>query len=133
GWAEADLRTAGFVPPVSFCPGDGSGSACPCANHSAPGANEGCLNSLAIGGKLTGSGTSSLAADTLLLSGAQMPSSSALYFQGTTQQSSGAGAAFGDGKRCAGGSTIRLKTLTNTGGASSYPQVGDPSVSVRGM
>ncbi len=120
-------------PGTSFCPGDGSGTACPCANHSAVGANEGCLNSLGTAGKLVGSGTPSLSGDTVVLSGSGMPNSSALYFQGTTQQSAGAGAAFGDGLRCAGGSVIRLGTKTNVAGASQYPAGGDPSVSVRGL
>jgi hypothetical protein len=61
-----------------------------------------------------------------------MPNSSALYFQGTTRQNGGAGSAFGDGLRCAGGTIIRLGTKTNVGGASAYPAGGDPSVSVRG-
>jgi hypothetical protein len=61
-----------------------------------------------------------------------MPNSSALYFQGTTQLSSGAGSVFGDGLRCAGGSVIRLGTRVNASGASQYPQSGDASVSVRG-
>jgi hypothetical protein len=39
---------------------------------------------------------------------------------------------FGDGLRCAGGSVVRLKTLTNVNNGSQYPEVGDPSVSVRG-
>jgi hypothetical protein len=118
---------------AAFCPGDGSGAACPCANSSAIGANEGCLSSLGTGGKLTGSGNASLAADTAVLNGTQMPSSSALYFQGTTQLGGGAGASFGDGLRCASGTIIRLKTVTNVAGASQYPQAGDPSVSVKGM
>jgi hypothetical protein len=40
---------------------------------------------------------------------------------------------FGDGLRCASGTVIRLKTVTNVGGASQYPEAGDPSVSVRGL
>jgi len=118
---------------VAFCAGDGSGTVCPCANHSAPGAHEGCLNSLGLGGRLVGSGAPSLSADTLVLSGSQMPNSSTLYFQGTTQQAGGAGAAFGDGKRCAGGAVNRLGTKSNVAGASQYPAAGDPSVSVRGL
>jgi hypothetical protein len=61
-----------------------------------------------------------------------MPNSSALYFQGTTQQNGGLGSLFGDGLRCAGGSVIRLGTKTNVGGQSQYPVGGDLSVSVRG-
>jgi hypothetical protein len=42
------------------------------------------------------------------------------------------GAVFGDGLRCAGGTAVRLKTTTNVGGGSQYPQAGDPSVSTKG-
>ncbi|MEY4774932.1 MAG: hypothetical protein RIT40_1967 [Planctomycetota bacterium] len=118
---------------TGFCFGDGSGSACPCGNASAVGSGEGCLNSLGAGGKLLGSGVPSLSADTVLLAGTNMPNSSALYFQGTTQQLGGAGAVFGDGLRCAGGSVVRLGTRTNAAGASGYPNAGEASVSVRGL
>ncbi len=118
---------------TAFCPGDGTGTACPCGNNSAVGADEGCLSSLGTGGKLVGAGSASIAADSVVLSGSGMPNSSALYFQGTTQFGGGAGAVFGDGLRCAGGVVIRLKTVANVGGASQYPQAGDPSVSVRGL
>src|SRR5204862_2760631 len=70
---------------TSFCFGDGSGTACPCANSSPAGQGRGCLNSLGLGGRLVAVGTASLAADTLVLAGSNMPNSSALYFQGTTQ------------------------------------------------
>jgi hypothetical protein len=85
-----------------------------------------------MGGKLVATGNPSLANDSIVLGGSDMPSSSALYFQGTTQLNGGAGSAFGDGLRCAGGTIVRLLTLTNVGGASQYPPVGAPSVSVWG-
>ncbi|MCY2959053.1 MAG: hypothetical protein NTY35_02720 [Planctomycetota bacterium] len=118
---------------TGFCFGDGSGTACPCANSSPTGTGVGCLNSLGTGGKLRVYGLASLAGDTLQLAGSQMPISSALYFQGTTQQSGGLGVAFGDGLRCASGTIIRLGTKSNVSGASQYPAAGDPSVSVRGL
>ncbi len=118
--------------PVAFCFGDGTGIDCAsigagCMNGS-PG--NGCANSVNLGGgNLATSGTSGLGAgDTLVLLGSGMPNSSALYFQGTTQIA----AIFGDGLRCAGGSVIRLGTKMNVAGASQFPDVGDPSVSVRG-
>ncbi len=120
-------------PGTAYCFGDGTATACPCANSSAFGANEGCLNSLGLGGKLVATGSASLGNDTLLLQGTQMPDSSALYFQGTAQQSAGAGAVFGDGLRCAAGSITRLGTKTNAGGASAFPTGGDQAVSVRGV
>ncbi|MEY4774515.1 MAG: hypothetical protein RIT40_1550, partial [Planctomycetota bacterium] len=62
----------------------------------------------------------------------QLPNSSALYFQGTTQANGGLGTAFGDGLRCAGGTVVRLGTKNNVSGGSSYPAAGELSVSVRG-
>jgi hypothetical protein len=119
-------------PATPFCSGDGSASACPCANSGAAG--NGCASSAnALGANLAGSGIASLAADTLQLNGSGMPNSSALYFQGTLQFNGGLGAAFGDGLRCAGGAIVRLGTKMNAGGASHYPASGDPAVSVRGM
>lgn len=116
-----------------FCFGDGSGTPCPCGNTSVVGANEGCVSSLGVGGKLIASGTPSIGADTLVLSGSQMPDSSALYFQGTSQQAGGAGGVFGDGLRCAAGSVIRLGIKANAAGLSQYPVAGDPAISIRGL
>ena len=113
----------------AYCFGDGSSTACPCGNSSAVGALAGCLNSLGVGGRVDSSGVASIAADTLLLSGSNMPNSSALYFQGSARTAT----VFGDGLRCAGGTVIRLSTRFNVGGASQYPDAGNPSVSVRGL
>jgi hypothetical protein len=118
---------------TAFCPGDGTGTACPCGNNSPVGANAGCLSSLGTGGTLIATGAASLAADTVVLSGSGMPNSSALYFQGTAQQTGGAGAQFGDGLRCASGTIVRLGTKTNVFGSSQYPSGTDPSVSVKGL
>ncbi len=114
----------------AFCFGDGSGTACPCGNASAVGAGVGCLSSLGSGGRLAQSGLSSIASDSLTLYGTGMPNSSALYFQGTSLQSSGAGTVFGDGLRCAGGAVLRLGLKLNVGGASTHPSVGDSPISV---
>jgi len=115
----------------SICSGDGSGGACPCGNTGAAGA--GCANSTGTSGLLAGSGSVSLAADTFALSATGLPaSSSVLFFQGTQAENGGLGTAFGDGLRCAGGSVVRLGTKVANAGASSYPQGGDLSVSVRG-
>jgi hypothetical protein len=116
-----------------ICAGDGSGTACPCANNSPVGAGEGCVSSLGMGGKLRGTGVASLSADTAVLHGEQMPNAPCLYFQGTTPQAAGAGVVFGDGLRCAGGSIVRLGTKTNQSGDSEYPDNGDPLLSVRGQ
>jgi hypothetical protein len=122
-------------PPSShtpFCFGDGTGTACPCANSGAIG--NGCANSIVpTGANLAATGAASVAADTLVLAGSGMPNSSALYFQGTMQVGGGLGTVFGDGLRCVGGTTIRLGTQVNVGGASQYPAGADLPVSVRGM
>jgi len=107
-----------------YCYGDAT---CPCGNDSL--GVGGCLNSLGVGGTLTAMGRASIAGDTVVLTGRQMPNSSALYFQGTTQIQ----AAFGDGLRCASGTVIRLGTKSNTGGASQYPEAEDASISTRGQ
>jgi hypothetical protein len=117
----------------AFCVGDGSATACPCSNDSDVGLNAGCTNSLVMGGWLFDAGASSFTDDTLVLKGSAMPNSSALYFQGTSQVAGGAGSAFGDGLRCAGGAVTRLGVKMNVGGISQYPDVGDASVSVRGL
>jgi hypothetical protein len=122
------LGTSGSL----FCFGDGSGTACPCGNNGLAG--RGCANSLnPDGASITAGGSPSIANDSVRLYGAGMTNSTVLYFQGTVQQSSGAGVQFGDGKRCAGGSVIRLGTKVNSFGLSYYPDFGDASVSVRGL
>jgi hypothetical protein len=87
----------------------------------------------ANGANLSGSGTASTTGDTLLLSGEGMPDSSALYVQGMTGFAGGAGVVFGDGLRCIGSPILRLGLKANMGGASQYPALGDPSVSVSGQ
>ncbi len=120
------------APGVAFCFGDGSGTACPCGNAGVAG--NGCASSVnANGGHLQATGSALLTGDTLVLAGTGMPNSSALYFQGTLQQNGGMGIAFGDGLRCAAGAIVRLGTKNNTAGGSQYPEVGDPSISVRGL
>ncbi|MBL8861576.1 MAG: hypothetical protein JNK02_06145 [Planctomycetes bacterium] len=120
------------APAISaFCFGDGTGTACPCANLGAAG--HGCANSIvAAGARLTATGSASIASDTVVLSASGMPNSSALYFQGNAALAGGAGEVFGDGLRCATTGIVRLGTLSNVGGASTYPGSGDPALHVRG-
>jgi hypothetical protein len=117
---------------TAFCPGDGTGTACPCGNSSALGSHSGCLSSLNVGGQLMASGAANLTNDTLVLHGTSMPNSFALYFQGTTQQSGGLGTVFGDGLRCAAGSIMRLGATMNAGGSSQYPFGAFPAIHVKG-
>ena len=106
-------------PIVAFCAGDGIDTShttpCPCANNGAPG--NGCTNSAnANGGNLTTSGTTQ--SDNVVLQGSGMPLTVAcIYLQGTGLDD----LTFGDGVRCAGGTLLRLRTKTNVGGASSFP------------
>ncbi len=125
------LLNCGAAAGTLFCSGDGMGTACPCGNNGLDGS--GCANSQFAGGSsLAAIGTASIAADTLVLKATDTPQTSVLFFQGTTQQSGGAGIVFGDGKRCAGGTLSRLGTKTAVAASAQYPEGGDPSVSVRG-
>jgi hypothetical protein len=126
---EMDALDTRWRAPTStaYCFGD-TAAACPCGNSGAPG--NGCANSLfAAGGNLTATGNAQVSADTVLLTGTNMPNSSVLYFQGTTQ----IGAIFGDGLRCVGGMVIRLGVKMNIGNTSSYPTGADLPVSVKGL
>jgi len=114
-------------PSTAFCFGDGSGGACPCANTGASG--KGCENSSSTGGALqSGTGTASLASDTLVLSSSgEVPSVLSIFLQG---DSALAGVNFGDGLRCTGGSLKRLYVKNaSSSGMVSAPQSGEPSVS----
>jgi hypothetical protein len=116
-----------------FCAGDGSGSACPCGNESPLGADAGCRSSIGTGGALRGAGTASLASDSLSLTCTGLPSATTtLFAQGTAPINAGAGAVFGDGLRCVGGTLTRLSMKTASGGVVTYPQAGDAPLSVRG-
>ena len=95
-------------PGSGYCFGDGNGTACPCGNTG--GSGEGCANDTGSGGVLTGSGSASIGAADLVLTGEQLiPSQPGLYFQGNNAINSGNGNPFGDGLRCAGGGVIRLQ------------------------
>lgn len=119
------------TPYTPFCFGDGTGTACPCANNG--GTGRGCANSVnPAGGELTASGIASLANDTWVLSGSGVPNGPGLYFQGPNQLGGGAGVLFGDGLRCIGGSpVIRLGIVSATGNASTYPSGVVPPNNVR--
>ncbi len=127
------LRDRGFLNGSVYCFGDGSGTACPCGNTSPAGSLSGCLNSLGMSGRLQGAGTPSISFDTLILQASGMASASALYFQGTAMTVGGAGQVFGDGLRCASGTIVRLGLKQNVGGASQFPEAGNPSVSIKGL
>lgn len=125
---EMGSGSAGTV----FCLGDGTGTACPCANNSAVGADEGCLSSLTLGGALRGSGGASIANDTFVLTATGVPNGPGLYFQGSGQQAGGAGIQFGDGLLCAGGAIVRMGVVFASSNTSAFPSGASPSVSVAG-
>lgn len=118
---------------IPYCFGDIVNAGCPCFNFTAFGDQEGCSNSQGTGGRLRGSGRVSLANDGFVLSGSGMTNGTALYFQGTVTAALGAGTPLGDGLACTGGALVRLKVKSNVGGASSFPGIGDPPVSVNGL
>lgn len=65
-------------------------------------------------------GTASVANDTLVLQGSQVPNGPGLYFRGTSLFA-GPGLSFGDGLLCAGGTIIRMGVVFASGNVSSYP------------
>ena len=117
---------------TAYCFGDGSGTACPCANTGGPGA--GCANSTGSGGTLSGTGTASVAGDSVVITTSGTPgTATVVFFQGVNQDNGGAGIALFDGLRCTSGTIVRLGVKASVGGSASYPQAGDQSISVRGL
>ncbi len=135
GARDLFLKGCGAPPgPTPSCAGDGTGTACPCANTGSSG--RGCENSFGTGGgRLDGSGSTKVTNDTLWFQAYGLPpAASALLFQGDAEQSGGLGAVFGDGLRCAGGAVLRLGTRFASGGAVSFGHgvPGDAPISVNG-
>lgn len=111
-----EMRVTGAIDPVgaTFCRGDGSADAgagpvaCPCANHTAPGKREGCLNSQGVGAGLFAVGSASVAADDLsfVLSHA-LPGQTGMLVQGMSRIA----IPFKDGVLCMGPETRRMEAL----------------------
>jgi hypothetical protein len=108
-----------------FCVGS---SGCPCGNNSNPAQNAGCKNSTNLGGKLVGSGTTSVSLDGLQLTATNMTGLVAVFFQGTGVVN----LTYGDGHRCMGGPLIRIGKKSISGGSATYPTGADPLISVKG-
>jgi hypothetical protein len=62
-----------------------------------------------------------------------MPNGTALYVQGTARLDFGSGTVFADGLRCVGGTSVNMRILVNSGGASRLPEPAGPSISMLGM
>jgi Tol biopolymer transport system component len=125
-----DLGASGFV---SICePGAGGVVGCPCSN-AASGPGQGCNNSLGTGGASLGvAGDATLSADTLMFGTyGELATATSIVLQGNAEIP--AGAVFGQGVRCAGGSLKRLFVKTASGGSIVAPNTGqgDPTVSAR--
>jgi Tol biopolymer transport system component len=122
----------GYDPAVVICSGDGSATACPCANGGD--AWRGCASSSVSGGALLDASVpASVGADSFRLDATSLPpSSTALFFQGSAAVQGGAGVAFGDGLRCAGGTLRRLGTKAVVGGSASFGAPVDAPISVLG-
>lgn len=129
-WALGTLTCAAPSPGSPFCTGDGLDgqitSACPCGNTGSAG--NGCANSAnPNGANLAATGTTN--PDTAVLHTTGMPATAtAIYLKGDVLDD----VVFGDGVRCTGGNLIRMRTRISVGGASQFPDVGDPLLSVRG-
>ena len=129
GWLVDDVvieSTSNY--PVS-CFGDGSATACPCGNASAPSDLAGCLNSQGTAGALRATGVASLANDSLSLWGSGMTSTTVVYYQGASLVNGGAGHVYGDGLNCTGGPIRRIAATTNIAGDSSFGS----AISARGQ
>lgn len=105
-----DAETAG----VSFCGnGDPNRVPCPCGNNGTD-PLAGCANSLNPAGcQITTSGLTSL--DNVVLNSTGMTGSIAIFFR-TLGPQNPTGLQFGDGITCTGGSLLRLRAVSFTGG-----------------
>jgi hypothetical protein len=113
-------------PWAGYCFGDGTGTACPCGNHGASG--RGCANSVNPNGALLAvSGILATGNDTAVLTASGTPGTVlCVFFQGTATS---AGAVFGDGLRCTGGTVSRIGSKSAVAGSASYPGAGNAPLS----
>ncbi len=130
-YTDVHVLDRGVLGPfTTFC--SGVAARCPCGNGS--GSYAGCANSTGVGARLVADGTPSVAFDDFeLLASGLTATASALFFQGTTQSNGGAGAVFGDGLLCVGGSIQRLGVRVAAGGIVALGGGGsEPRVSIQG-
>ena len=111
---------------TALCFGDGTGSACPCANFGAPG--HGCENSSTTGGALLKATGHTSPDNVVLISTNEKPSVLTIFLSGTAQVGP---FIYGDGLRCVGGTQKRLAAKNATGGAVAYPEGAELSITAR--
>lgn len=99
------------TPFTVLCSGDGTDTPCPCSNTGLAG--RGCENTVSSGGAaLASTGKASISSDTLELDSTfAVPFGPGLYYEGnaTANPTAPFGVSFGNGLRCAGGTTNRLE------------------------
>lgn len=134
GWREVLgiqlIRLDDAPLPRATCLGDGTGASCPCGNVG--GAGRGCATSFGPGARLSSVGAASVTNDALVMSVEGVSNTTVTFVQGSQAGAAGAGAAFGDGLRCATGTVIRLGQKQAVGQFATYPETGDASISSRG-
>jgi hypothetical protein len=120
----------GLITPFCF-PGSDGVVACPCSNPPSS-ADRGCNNHGATSGgaSLAGSGSPSLASDSLVLSSTGENASALTVFWTGSATNAPPGVTHGAGVRCVTG-LKRLYSGPASGGAVARPGMGDPSVSAR--
>jgi len=112
---------------TSYCFGDGTSTSCPCLNFGSPG--NGCANSVNANGALL-QATGTTTPDTVVLaSSGELTSALTIFLQGDANLSTPV--VFGAGLRCADGNLKRIGSHNAVGGATSYPQGGDPSITTK--
>jgi hypothetical protein len=112
---------------TSYCFGDGTSTSCPCLNFGSPG--NGCANSVNANGALL-QATGTTTPDTVVLaSSGELNSALTIFLQGDANLSTPV--VFGAGLRCADGNLKRIGSHNAVGGATSYPQAGDPSITTK--
>lgn len=111
-------RAHAYVPYSAFCPGDGTGAACPCANNGTAG--RGCANSNlgSPGALLTATGNASIGTDTVTLTCTDL-TGPGLFFG--SNGVAGAPISFGDGLLCAAVGIVRMGVVFPAGNSASYP------------
>lgn len=118
-------------PATYLCdPGTSPTQACPCSNPPS-GAGRGCNNSSNTGGaSITGAGTASVAASTVVFTTAnEKPTALTILLQGTTVTTGGI--VFGQGIRCASGVLKRLYQHNAVGGSITAPSGTDLDIPTR--